>query len=68
MRAVGLKAVGPTEPVRVEPEGELGTLLILSPERMTASDPRHVALTVRVRALLDEAGLILIQRPEPEPS
>ncbi len=55
------------EPVRVEPVGELGTLLILSPERMTARDPEHVALTVRVREVLDEAGLILIQRPEPEP-
>ncbi|HSP78248.1 MAG TPA: Imm52 family immunity protein [Myxococcaceae bacterium] len=53
------------EPVRVEPVGTLGTLLILSPERMTASDPEHVALTARVRELLDRAGLI--ERPAPEP-
>ncbi len=53
------------EPVRVEPVGTLGTLLILSPERMTVSDPEHVALTAHVRELLDRAGLI--ERPAPEP-
>ncbi len=49
-------------PVRVEPVGELGWLLVLSPERMTASNPEHVAFTARVRELLDRAGLIV--RPE----
>ncbi|MFY0573679.1 Imm52 family immunity protein [Cystobacter fuscus] len=50
-------------PVRIEPVGTLGWLLVLSPERMTASNPEHVAFTVRVRELLDRAGLI--QRPAP---
>ena len=48
-------------PVRIEPVGELGWLLVLSSEVMTASNPKHVALTVRVRELLDRAGLI--ERP-----
>jgi hypothetical protein len=51
-------------PVRVEPVGELGWLLVLSPERMTASNPEHVAFTARVRELLDRADLI--ERPEPD--
>jgi Immunity protein 52 len=51
-------------PVRIEPVGKLGWLLVLSPERMTASNPEHVAFTTRVRELLDRAGLI--ERPEPE--
>jgi hypothetical protein len=53
-------------PVRIHPVGELGWLLILSPEPMTASNPEHVAFTARVRELLDRAGLI--ERPEPEPT
>jgi immunity protein 52 of polymorphic toxin system len=52
-------------PVRIEPVGELGWLLTLSPEPMTASNPEHVAFTVRVRNLLDRAGLIA--RPKVEP-
>jgi hypothetical protein len=52
-------------PVRIEPVGELGWLLVLSPEPMTASNPEHVAFTARVRELLDRAGLI--ERPQPEP-
>jgi hypothetical protein len=53
-------------PVRIEPVGALGWLLSLSPEPMTASDPEHVAFSLRVRELLDRAGLI--ERPEPEPA
>jgi hypothetical protein len=53
-------------PVRIEPVGELGWLLVLSPEAMTASNPEHVAFTARVRELLDRAGLI--ERPKPEPA
>jgi hypothetical protein len=53
-------------PVRIEPVGKLGWLLVLSPEPMTASNPEHVAFTARVRELLDRAGLI--ERPEPEPA
>ncbi|HEX8436908.1 Imm52 family immunity protein [Archangium sp.] len=51
-------------PVRIEPVGALGWLLILSPEPMTASNPEHVAFTARVRELLDRAGLIEIPEPE----
>ncbi|MFY0570959.1 Imm52 family immunity protein [Archangium lansingense] len=52
-------------PVRIELMGELGWLLVLSPEPMTASNPEHVAFTARVRELLDRAGLI--ERPQAEP-
>jgi hypothetical protein len=48
-------------PVRIEPVGELGTLVILTPERFTASNPEHVDLAERVRERLDRAGLL--QRP-----
>jgi hypothetical protein len=50
-------------PVCIEPVGTLGWLLVLSPEPMTAHNPEHVALTARVRELLDRAGLI--ERPDP---
>lgn len=50
-------------PVRIEPVGELGWLLILSPEPMTASNPEHVAFTARIRELLDRAGLIELSDP-----
>jgi len=53
-------------PVRIEPVGALGWLLILAPEPMVASNPEHVALTTRVRDLLDRAGLI--ERPESNPA
>jgi hypothetical protein len=53
-------------PVRIEPVGKLGWLLTLSSEPMTASNPEHVALTARVRELLDRAGLI--ERPRPPPA
>ncbi|WNG61166.1 hypothetical protein F0U59_45485 [Archangium gephyra] len=53
-------------PVRIEPVGKLGWLLVLSPEPMTASNPEHVAFTARIRELLDRAGLI--ERPEPAPA
>jgi hypothetical protein len=52
-------------PVRIEPVGKLGWLLVLSPEPMTASNPEHVAFTTRVRELLDRAGLIEIPKPAP---
>lgn len=53
-------------PVRIEPMGKLGWLLVLSPEPMTASNPEHVAFTARIRELLDRAGLI--ERLEPGPA
>jgi len=48
-------------PVRIEPVGELGSLVILTPERFTASNPEHLELASRVRERLDQAGLL--QRP-----
>jgi hypothetical protein len=48
-------------PVRIEPVGELGTLVILTPERFTATNPEHLELAERVRERLDRAGLL--QRP-----
>lgn len=44
-------------PVRIEPV-ENGSLVILTPARLTASDPEHVALARRVRELLARAGLM----------
>jgi hypothetical protein len=48
-------------PVRIEPVGELGTLVILTPERFTAANPEHLELAERVRELLEREGLL--QRP-----
>lgn len=50
--------------VRIAPVGELGWLLILSPEPMTAGNPEHVAFTAQVRDVLDQAGLIAIPEPD----
>ncbi|WP_257451391.1 immunity 52 family protein [Archangium lipolyticum] len=46
------------EPVRVEPVGDKGTLVILTPERLMPSNPEHVALAWRVQRLLEERGLL----------
>lgn len=51
-------------PVRIEPVEDKGTLIILTPERFTASNPEHVALASRVQELLDRAGLL---RPLTQP-
>ncbi|WP_224367684.1 immunity 52 family protein [Hyalangium versicolor] len=53
-------------PVRMEPVEDKGTLVILTPERFTASNPEHVALAARVYELLDRAGLL--RRLQPWPS
>ncbi len=45
-------------PVRMERVEDKGTLLVLTPERFTASNPEHVALAHRVGELLDRAGLL----------
>jgi hypothetical protein len=47
-------------PVRIEPVGSLGALVVLTPERFTASNPEHIALGRRVRELLDRAGLLQV--------
>lgn len=44
--------------VRVEPVEDKGTLILLTPERFTASNAEHVALANHVRELLDRAGLL----------
>jgi hypothetical protein len=52
-------------PVRIEPVEDKGTLVILTPERFTASNPEHVALAARVHELLDRAGLLRRLQPWP---
>jgi len=52
-------------PVRVEPVEELGTLVILTPERFRVSNPEHLALSEQVRELLDQAGLLKSVPPQP---
>ncbi len=47
-----------TAPVRTEPVEDKGTLLILTPERITADNPAHVELAQRVHELLDRARLL----------
>lgn len=45
-------------PVRIEPVEDKGTLVVLTPERFTATNPGHVALAAQVHKLLDHAGLL----------
>ncbi|WNG50252.1 hypothetical protein F0U60_43565 [Archangium minus] len=45
-------------PVHSERVEDKGTLLVLTPERFTASNPEHIALAERVRELLERAGLL----------
>lgn len=52
-------------PVRIEPVEDFGTLIILTPERFTASNPEHVALAERVRELLERAGLLTVKPVQP---
>ncbi|MCE9673100.1 immunity 52 family protein [Myxococcus stipitatus] len=53
------------EPVRVEDVEGKGTLIVLTPERFTASNPEHVTLAERVRELLDRAGLLKPVQAQP---
>lgn len=46
------------DPVRTEPVGDKGSLIILTPDRFTASNPAHVELAARVQKVLDEAGML----------
>lgn len=50
-------------PVRIEPVGSLGMLVVLTPERFTASNPEHMALGRCVRELLSRAGLLEAATP-----
>jgi hypothetical protein len=52
-------------PVRIEPVEDKGTLVTLTPERFTASNPEHVALAARVHELLNRAGLLRPLQPWP---
>jgi hypothetical protein len=52
-------------PMRIEPVEDKGTLVILTPERFTASNPEHVALAARGHELLDRAGLLRPLQPWP---
>lgn len=52
-------------PVRIERVDDKGTLVILTPERFTISNPEHVALAARVHELLERAGLLGKLRPWP---
>jgi hypothetical protein len=45
-------------PVQVEPVEDRGSLVILTPERFTASNPEHVALAAHVHEVLSHAGLM----------
>nr|WP_277991431.1 immunity 52 family protein [Corallococcus macrosporus] len=45
-------------PVRVEPVADLGTLVVLTQERFTVTNPDHVALASKVQQVLDAAGLL----------
>ncbi|NOK12497.1 immunity 52 family protein [Corallococcus exercitus] len=45
-------------PVHIEPVENKGTLIILTPERFTVSNPEHVSLAERVRGLLERGGLL----------
>ncbi|HZH79154.1 MAG TPA: immunity 52 family protein [Archangium sp.] len=52
-------------PVRIEPVEDKGTLVLLTPERFTASNPEHVALAACVHELLDRARLLRPLQPLP---
>ncbi len=54
-------------PVRVEPIGDKGTLVTLTPERLSPSNPEHVAHAWRIQTLLEERGLLrpVLQPPPP---
>ncbi|WP_373691709.1 Imm52 family immunity protein [Hyalangium versicolor] len=52
-------------PVRIEQVEDKGTLVILTAERFTVSNPEHVALAARVHELLDRAGLLRPLQPWP---
>ncbi len=45
-------------PVRIEPVEDKGWIVILTPERFSASNPEHLALAARVMALLRRAGFL----------
>jgi hypothetical protein len=55
-------------PVHVEPVEDKGTLIVLTPERFTASNPAHVELANHVGEILDRAGLLRPLQPWDAPA
>jgi hypothetical protein len=55
------------EPVRVEQVDRKGTLILLSPERLSATNPEHEALARRVQDILLASGLLkpIVSRDPP---
>ncbi|WP_225409018.1 immunity 52 family protein [Stigmatella hybrida] len=51
------------EPVRVEAVEDKGSLVVLTPEKFTVSNPEHVALAGRVHTLLEGKGLLRPLQP-----
>ena len=45
-------------PVRIEPVEDKGTIIVLTPERLTVTNPQHVELAQRVHELLNRADLL----------
>jgi len=56
------------DPVRVEPVDDIGSLVILTPERFATSNPAHVALSLQVSATLKDAGVLKPLLAPPPPS
>lgn len=57
------------EPVHVDLVEERGTLVTLTPERFTVSNPAHVELAAHVQHVLDRAGLLVPVTPrKPAPA
>ncbi len=54
-------------PARIELVEDKGTLVTLTPELFTASNPEHMALAERVRELLDRAGLLTLKPGQNSP-
>jgi hypothetical protein len=50
-------------PVRVEPVEDKGTLVLLTPDSFTTSNPEHTSLAARVQEQLQEAGLLRPLQP-----
>ncbi len=51
------------KPVRVEPVGDLGTLVVLTPERFSVGNPEHLKVAEHVREALRSAKLLGALRP-----
>ncbi|HEX5749344.1 MAG TPA: Imm52 family immunity protein [Archangium sp.] len=49
---------GSASPVRTEPVEDKGTLLVLAPEPLSASNPQHLSLGRSVQEMLDAKGLL----------